>query len=93
MDVTVMDYRSSRRKLEHEMRSIGFIVLAALTICPERASALANPATVFCIKNGGKSEIRKGPRGEYGVCRLPNGRVVEEWTYFREMKGKAKKSP
>jgi hypothetical protein len=40
------------------------------------------------VKSGGKSEIRKGPRGEYGICRLPNGRIVEEWTYFREMKGK-----
>jgi putative hemolysin len=72
--------------LEHEMRSI-IIILAALTICPEGAWALANPASVFCVKSGGKSEIRKGPRGKYGVCRLPNGRVVEEWTYFREMKG------
>jgi len=70
------------------MRSI-VIVLAALTICPEGAWALANPASVFCAKSGGKSEIRKGPHGDYGVCRLPNGRVVEEWTYFREMKGKA----
>jgi putative hemolysin len=29
---------------------------------------------VFCAKSGGKSEIRKGPRGQYGVCRLPDGR-------------------
>jgi putative hemolysin len=73
------------------MRAIGIIVLvlAALTICPEHAWTLANPASVFCVKSGGKSEIRKGARGEHGVCRLPDGRVVEEWTYFREMKEKA----
>jgi uncharacterized protein len=71
------------------MRCIGIVVLATLTICPDRAWPLANPASVLCVKSGGKSEIRKGPRGEYGVCRLPDGRVVEEWTYFREMKGKA----
>jgi hypothetical protein len=47
----------------------------------------ANPASVFCAQSGGKSEIRKGPRGQYGVCRLPDGRVVEEWAYFRKMKG------
>jgi hypothetical protein len=76
------------RNLEHDMRSIGIVLLAALTICPDGAWALANPASVFCVKSGGKSEIRKGPRGEYGICRLPNGRIVEEWTYFREMKGK-----
>ena len=42
---------------------------------------------VFCAQSGGKSEIRKGPRGHYGVCRLPDGRVVDEWAYFRAMKG------
>jgi uncharacterized protein len=71
------------------MRSIGIIVVAALTIYPEKAWTLANPASVFCVKSGGQSEIRKGARGEYGVCRLADGRVVEEWTYFRKMKGKA----
>jgi putative hemolysin len=70
-------------------RSIGFIFLALLAVGPERAWALANPASVFCVQSGGKSEIRKGPRGQYGVCRLPAGRVVEEWAYFRQMHGKA----
>lgn len=69
-------------------RSIGFIFLALLAVVPERAWALANPASVFCVQSGGKSEIRKGPRGQYGVCRLPDGRVVEEWAYFRQMHGK-----
>jgi putative hemolysin len=69
-------------------RSIAFIVVAMLVIGPQSAWALANPASVFCAKSGGKSEIRKGPRGQYGVCRLPDGRVVDEWAYFRAMKGK-----
>src|SRR5262245_38106344 len=56
-------------------RSIGFIFLALLVTSPPNAWALANPASVFCAKGGGKSEIRKGPRGQYGVCRLPDGRV------------------
>jgi putative hemolysin len=55
-----------------------------LSIAPDPASALANPASVFCRKAGGKSEIRRTAAGSYGVCRLPNGRVVDEWTYFRE---------
>jgi putative hemolysin len=71
-------------------RLIGFIVLAALTASTHQAWALANPASVFCVQNGGKSEIRTGPRGQYGVCRLPNGRVVDEWSYFRRMKGKTR---
>jgi uncharacterized protein len=78
-------------------RSIGFIVIAALVVpaivaSSQHASAqlgLANPAAVFCVKSGGKSEIRNGPRGQYGVCRLPTGRVVDEWAYYRRMRGKA----
>ncbi len=69
-------------------RLIGFVVLAILATPAHQAWALANPASVFCVQSGGKSEIRTGPRGQYGVCRLPNGRVVNEWSYFRRMKGK-----
>ena len=69
--------------------SIVVLSLAVLAIGPEQAFALANPASVFCAQSGGKSEIRNGPRGQYGVCRLPDGRVVDEWRYFRRMRGKA----
>jgi putative hemolysin len=66
---------------------IVLILLAATW--PQRASALANPASVFCVQSGGTSEIRQGRRGQYGVCILPDGRVVDEWAYFRAMRGKA----
>jgi putative hemolysin len=69
-------------------RSIGLIVLAMLAMVPEKAWSLANPASVFCVQSGGRSEIRTGPRGQYGVCRLPDGRVVDEWSYYRAMKRK-----
>ena len=69
-------------------RSILLMSLAMLVICPERVLGLANPASVFCARSGGKTEIRNGPRGQYGVCRLPDGRVVDEWRYFRRMRGK-----
>jgi putative hemolysin len=49
---------------------------------------MANPASEFCVKSGGKLEIRRGPAGEYGVCRLPDGREIEEWTYYRQNAGK-----
>ena len=74
-------------------RSIGFVFIAMLAIGPERALGLANPASVFCVQSGGKSEIRNGARGQYGVCIFPDGRVVEEWAYFRQMKGKADNKP
>jgi len=69
-------------------RTLGLILIGMLLMGPQSAWALANPASVFCAKSGGKTEIRKGPRGQYGVCRLPDGRVVDEWAYFREMRGK-----
>ena len=46
---------------------------------------MSNPASEFCVKQGGKSQIRKNQDGsEYGVCVLPNGQMVEEWDYFRQ---------
>jgi putative hemolysin len=80
-------------------RSIAFAVAVLLASAhealiqqasAEQALTLANPASVFCVKSGGQSEIRNGPKGQYGVCRLPDGRVVEEWSYYRRMKGKTR---
>ena len=73
-------------------QSIGVISLAMLAMGSESAWALANPASVFCVQSGGKSEIRQGARGQYGVCLLPDGRTVEEWGYFRK-KGQGRKRP
>jgi putative hemolysin len=82
---------SSTASWEVQMRAlIGLVALAALVMAAERAAALPNPAAVFCVKSGGKSEIRNGPKGQYGVCRLRNGRVVDEWAYFRRMRGKTR---
>ena len=58
-------------------RALGLTLIGMLLIGPQSAWALANPASVFCAKSGGKTEIRKGPRGQYGMCRLPDGRVVD----------------
>jgi putative hemolysin len=63
-----------------------FVAFVALFAVPS-AWARPNPASVFCVQNGGRSEIRSGPRGQYRVCRLPNGRVVDEWAYYRAMRG------
>ncbi|MGF6147193.1 Putative hemolysin [Kingella potus] len=49
------------------------------------AVGMANPASVYCVEQGGKSEIRKDKEGnEYGMCRLPDGSVVDEWDYYRQ---------
>ena len=52
------------------------------------AVGIANPASEFCVKQGGKLEMKKDKDGgEYGVCHLPDGSVVEEWAYFRSHHG------
>ena len=52
------------------------------------AEGAANPASVYCVQQGGKSEIRKNQDGsEYGMCILPDGKEVEEWAYFRANNG------
>ena len=49
---------------------------------------MANPASVHCVKAGGRVEIRKETAGEVGYCHLPDGRVIEEWTFFRASQDK-----
>lgn len=46
---------------------------------------IANPASEYCISQGGTSEIRKDKDGaEFGVCKLTNGEEREEWSLYRE---------
>jgi putative hemolysin len=50
----------------------------------EKVVALANPASTFCVEQGGELEIRDEENGQVGYCNLPDGKVVEEWKFFRE---------
>ncbi len=44
---------------------------------------MANPASTYCIEQGGQVEIRTDEAGgQYGVCILPQGEC-EEWAFFR----------
>ena len=43
-----------------------------------------NPASVWCMEKGGRLEIVKDKDGnESGLCILPSGERVDEWTLFR----------
>lgn len=46
-------------------------------------SSIANPASTFCIQNGGKLEIRKTPAGEVGYCIFADKSECEEWMFMR----------
>ncbi len=45
--------------------------------------ALANPASVACVNAGGKLISKQTKQGEFGMCKLPSGKVCEEWALFR----------
>ena len=50
-----------------------------------QAVGMANPASVHCGQEGGRSEIRRDAQGgEYGVCLFEDGRQCEEWALFRD---------
>lgn len=43
---------------------------------------IANPASEYCIGQGGKLELRNEAPGVTGYCHLPDGRVEEEWRLY-----------
>ena len=46
---------------------------------------VANPASTYCVEQGGQSHIKTDKDGnQYGECHLSDGRVVDEWEYFRQ---------
>ena len=47
-------------------------------------AGIANPASTYCIEQGGASEIRTAEDGsQFGVCVFPNGSECDEWAFFR----------
>jgi len=47
-------------------------------------AGIANPASVYCVENGGKSAIlTKGDGSQYGICIFPDGSQCEEWAYYK----------
>lgn len=73
--------------------AIGVILLAAIVylIWGFKAPAqiieeveIGNPASAFCISQGGTLEIVTDEEGnEIGLCTLVSGEICEEWAYFR----------
>ncbi len=53
------------------------------TLEPTSEAGLANPASVYCLEQGGTLEIRNTDEGQVGYCTLPDGTVCEEWAFYR----------
>ncbi|WP_198553496.1 MULTISPECIES: DUF333 domain-containing protein [unclassified Shewanella] len=53
----------------------------------EQASAgsisLANPASTYCVAQGGTLSIESEEDGQVGYCTLPSGERVEEWQLYK----------
>jgi uncharacterized protein len=44
---------------------------------------IANPASVFCVEQGGTLEFVDDSDGQLAYCNLPDGTRIEEWEYYR----------
>lgn len=64
--------------------TLAFALLTGCTPKEQESSVkIANPASEYCVKKGGKLEIVKDNSGEKGMCHLPDGTVIDEWELFR----------
>lgn len=72
------------------MLALGTLLAACTSSEPApepKSVGMANPASVHCVKQGGKLEIKTAADGgQYGICHLPDGRQCEEWALFRDKK-------
>ena len=50
---------------------------------PPARIGMPNPASAYCAKMGGTLQIKDTPKGQVGICVLPDGSQVEEWELFR----------
>ncbi|WP_394391861.1 putative hemolysin [Shewanella woodyi] len=46
-------------------------------------SGMENPASSYCLALGGELTIETGLDGQIGICHLPSGESVEEWSLYR----------
>lgn len=45
----------------------------------------ANPASAYCVEQGGESIIKKDNDGnEYGICKFNDGKEIDEWDFYRK---------
>lgn len=73
------------------MRRRLLLVTALLTLsacgsgpAPEQTTAqISNPASAYCVSQGGTLEIVTNADGQVGMCHLPDGSIVEEWELYR----------
>ena len=51
----------------------------------QKMIGMANPASVYCVEQGGESIIKQNKDGsEYGICKFKDGKEVDEWEFYRQ---------
>ena len=67
------------------------LILSACTHDPEAISphslphiGIVNPASAFCIEQGGQLRMLTTAQGVHGICVLPDGQAIDEWVFFRQ---------
>jgi len=87
VDITINPRQSLQIRLKMKTITIAATTLLLTACVPhndrQHAVGMANPASVYCEKMGGKLDIVKGPDGESGYCTLPGGERIEEWALYR----------
>ena len=61
------------------------VLLVVLSGCGDDADEgprIANPASAYCIEQGGELEIVDEADGQVGYCNLPDGSRIEEWEFY-----------
>ena len=68
---------------------ISAILITSCTNETKQNTQIGNPASKFCEENGGTLNIVTASDGsQTGSCTLKDGRICEEWAYFRRECGK-----
>ena len=70
------------------MVALAAVLAVAATACggddaESTDAGLANPASEYCVEQGGRVEQELTAAGERGVCVLPDGTRVDEWELYR----------
>ncbi|MEM5872209.1 MAG: DUF333 domain-containing protein [Candidatus Aenigmatarchaeota archaeon] len=65
-------------------QAVGCPCAETLESCPKDCSTqIANPASSYCLEIGGNHKILETIDGQVGYCQIPDGRLCEEWEFYR----------
>ncbi len=73
----------SAKELAEIIQQSGSVTVSEQVPKPTGAVGMPNPASAYCLSQGGALEIVDEADGQVGYCTLPGGERVEEWELFR----------